>query len=225
MTLLYSLDLGPENNGEDFCERNPGQLLCRRDAYGRYGLEARFIPADNGSPRLTFLRSFPSVDEATLTYKVWFEPGFEFVRGGKLPGLGSSNPLTGCADASALRWSVRCMWGEEGRLVVYYYGQNRDEKCGDDLMAHNFRFVPGEEYRMQIRVRLNNPGYSDGTVELRVNNELLAVKDDLELRGDTHHDSARIQKFIGNWFFGGSDSSWAPSRPQFARFFDIQVRG
>lgn len=53
-----------------------------------------------------------------------FEEGFEFVRGGKLPGLyGGDRSCSGGADATKLGcFSTRFVWKSEGEGKLYFYG-------------------------------------------------------------------------------------------------------
>ncbi|MBU2711848.1 glycosyl hydrolase family 8 [Zooshikella harenae] len=62
---------------KDDCGNNHGK--CLRISYH---------PNEQGSPRITSRYSLPPARAYTLNYDVLFEPGFEFVKGGKLPGLG-----------------------------------------------------------------------------------------------------------------------------------------
>lgn len=117
----------------------------------------------------------------TLTYKVYFEPGFDFAKGGKLPGLASKAFDSGCTeDGSSKRsgdnWSVRLMWRANGRVELYSYDQSRPSgSCGiNTLIDHvageppyevpgqipsgsdKFRFVPNVWYTITLGVRVND---------------------------------------------------------------------
>ena len=64
-------------------------------------------------------------NEATLEYEVFFPSDFEFVRGGKLPGIsGGPRGCSGCTKAEPLRsqcFSARFMWGANGQGFAYLY--------------------------------------------------------------------------------------------------------
>lgn len=117
----------------------------------------------------------------TLTYKVFFEPGFDFAKGGKLPGLAAKVFDSGCTeDGNAKRsgssWSVRLMWRANGRVELYSYDQTRPSgSCGiNTLIDHvageppyevpgqipagstKFRFVPNVWYTITLGVRVND---------------------------------------------------------------------
>ncbi|MGC3962208.1 MAG: cellulose binding domain-containing protein [Rhodocyclaceae bacterium] len=116
----------------------------------------------------------------TLTYDVYFEPGFDFAKGGKLPGLASKAFDSGCTeDGNAKRqgsnWSVRLMWRANGRVELYSYDQSRPSgSCGIDRMIDavdgdapyevpgqipnngKFRFAPGTWYTIRLSVKVND---------------------------------------------------------------------
>ena len=82
-----------------------------------------------------------------------FGPRFDWVNGGKLPGLCGAECLTGCKNVTGLDgWSSRqmwrpCVWPPEdeintincsgGKLVAYVYHMYRDHWCGDDFEYSN----------------------------------------------------------------------------------------
>lgn len=95
------------------------------------------------------------VKAATLTYNLYFEPGFDFAKGGKLPGLASAQFDSGCTEdgnvkRSNTNWSVRVMWRPNGRLELYSYDQSRPSgNCGitrviDRLDSEPLYEVPGK---------------------------------------------------------------------------------
>ena len=115
----------------------------------------------------------------TLTYDVYFAPGFDFAKGGKLPGLGADDFDSGCTDDGSIkrtpnRWSERVMWRENGRVELYSYDQSRPSgNCGiDELVSAaagdpayeypnavpgdgKFRFQTGVWYQITISVAVN----------------------------------------------------------------------
>lgn len=79
-------------------------------------------------------------------YRVMFDNNFKFTRGGKLPGLATSDVPTGCVplpDPDLPGSTTRRMWHyydpqlvPEGRFVLtsYLYHQQKEESCGDYFM-------------------------------------------------------------------------------------------
>ncbi len=135
------------------------------------------VTTGNGSATATPLPS----KAYTLTYKVYFEPGFDFAKGGKLPGLAARAFDSGCtengsAKRSGSRWSVRLMWRANGRVELYSYDQSRpsgscgistliDEVEGDPPYevpgsippgSTKFRFKPGVWYAITLAVKVND---------------------------------------------------------------------
>lgn len=82
-----------------------------------------------------------------------FGPNFDWVRGGKLPGLCGANCITGCKEVTGLDgWSARqmwrpCVWPPEhelntincsgGKIVNYVYHMFKEHWCGDDFEYSN----------------------------------------------------------------------------------------
>ena len=116
----------------------------------------------------------------TLSYDLYFEPGFDFAKGGKLPGLAAAAFDSGCTeDGNAKRqpsnWSERLMWRANGRLQLYSYDQSRpsgscgiertiDEVAGDPQFElpgtipsdDKFRLRAGVWYAIRLSVRVND---------------------------------------------------------------------
>lgn len=107
---------------------------------------------------------FKEQKEATLVYTFRMNDGFEFVKGGKLPGLGGGDATTGCDSVESDGWSMRFMWRRGGRAVVYAYHQDRENRCGDDWEFG--QFVVGKEHRLQQYIRINSPGKRDGVLKV-----------------------------------------------------------
>ena len=60
-----------------------------------------------------------------LKYELKMDPGFEFVKGGKLPGLYGGKP--GCSGGKRAKncFSCRFIWKEDGLAGVYVYFPKR----------------------------------------------------------------------------------------------------
>ncbi|HXB62369.1 MAG TPA: hypothetical protein VNU94_05920, partial [Acidobacteriaceae bacterium] len=88
----------------------------------------------------------------TLKYYVYFPAGFDFAKGGKLPGLASDDFDSGCTDDGSIkrtpdRWSERVMWRENGRVELYSYDQSRPSgNCGIDELVNAAAGDPAYEY-------------------------------------------------------------------------------
>ena len=186
-------------------------------------LRVTYAPTDRGSARLQTKVAIPPGDHYSLIYDIFFEDGFEFVRGGKLPGLSPSVHTTGCSPAIPNGWSVRLMWRPNGSAQAYYYGQDRMERCGDGERSFEGAFIVGRWQQVALEVKLNSaPESFDGKLELKVDGELVSSAENINLRG-TIDDNTLINQFFFSTFYGGADPSWAPSKTTYIKFDNVQV--
>ncbi|MBK7962310.1 MAG: hypothetical protein IPK04_14695 [Bdellovibrionales bacterium] len=212
----------------DFEELIPGskvvhpELRVTRDEHtGAKFLRATYEPSSDGSKRLVFRKEFVAANEYTLNYRVYFENGFDFKKGGKLPGLGPLVHVTGCRPEAPEKWSVRLMWGPNGRLSLYTYEQNRTRTCGLGQSVDNFKFETGRWYNIGLYVKLNDAKKDDGIIHIYVDGNLVLTRDDVRLRGVSSEDTL-IQRLLFDTFYGGN-KDWAPPHTTYARFDDFEV--
>jgi hypothetical protein len=190
---------------------------------GNRCVRASYAPSVTGSPVIFFKQAIPHAREYTLNYDLMFESDFEWVRGGKLPGLSPDSPTSGCHAAEPAGWSARVMWRRDGVPELYTYDQNRSSSCGTDNFATGFVFERGRYRALSLHVRLNEPAaQANGLVELYIDGKRVASKQNVQLRriGGT---SSEITQFLFSSFFGGDDATWAPSRVVHARFDNFAV--
>ncbi len=161
---------------------------------------------------------------ATLHYRLRFAPGFDFVRGGKLPGLyGGRGHSGGRMPNGHDGFSLRLMWREAGAGEVYAYlpGLEGGPAHGRSLLRGQVRFEPGRWHAVRQQVQLNTPGHHDGWVRLTVDEQPAAQATGLRLR-DT--DRLRIDGVFVDVFFGGADDSWAARADTYVDLADFSVR-
>ena len=151
-----------------------------------------------------------------LRYYVRFSEGFDFVKGGKLPGLfGGTNSFSGGAIPDGTNgFSVRYMWRTDGDGEAYTYLATSDS-YGTEIGRGRWRFQPGEWHCLEQRVVLNAPGSDDGRLTVWVDGHLLV--DERALRYRTT-DSLQIRGIFFSTFFGGGDPTWATPRDVHADF-------
>jgi len=165
-----------------------------------------------------------AVDTAWVSYWVKFENGFDFVKGGKLPGLCGGECITGGNDANGYNgWSARVMWRREGGAVQYmYYVTN--EGYGEDLLFDKSppkkRFIPGQWHRVNTQIIMNTPGTANGVIRTWFDGELSMERKDILIR---HTDTLKIDLFYISTFFGGSDATWAPNKDMYITYDDFLV--
>ena len=192
---------------------------------GEAHLRVGYQPTEKGSKH--YLQNFTltkAVKRARLSFDVQFDENFEFVRGGKLDGLGGGTRTVGCILIQKSGWSVRIMWLENGKPIIYIYHQDRKNNCGDEYAGENdFVFVPGKWHAIELEVKLNSErGASDGWVTLRIDNIQIAKVDNIRITGS---EEATIDTFMFNTFFGGADETWKPSTKVYANFDNFKVMG
>eukprot|EP01098_Paradermamoeba_levis_P005527 TRINITY_DN2325_c0_g1_i1.p1 TRINITY_DN2325_c0_g1~~TRINITY_DN2325_c0_g1_i1.p1 ORF type:complete len:258 (+),score=55.10 TRINITY_DN2325_c0_g1_i1:40-774(+) len=158
----------------------------------------------------------------TLQYTVMFRSGFDFNKGGKLPGFSGGKGTTGCKARVPDGWSARFMWRSGGRLVLYLYDQNRKGNCGTDIPT-TLTFQTGKAYRIRETVTVNTPGASNGAVRVWANGEQILSRSGLRLRGRVSASRALVDTFYFSAFYGGKGPTWSPRRDSSVIFSDIVV--
>jgi hypothetical protein len=153
----------------------------------------------------------------TISYEVMFNKDFDFVRGGKLPGLCGGKKATGGVRATGKSgFSARIMWRKSGRVVSYVYHANQKGKYGDDFQWRNptsdkLFFIPGQWHKIVFTVRMNDPnkkngeiiGYFDGKIAYQNKNFVFRTTNDF-----------KIDRLCFHTFFGGDDLTWAPKKEE-----------
>jgi hypothetical protein len=206
---------------------------------GAFGLDIASLVEDPSAPGGTLLRaSYPEgsasrgtdgpdgglqaylelpapVDVLDLSYQVRFPEGFDFVKGGKLPGLyGGTENSGGDIPDGTDGFSTRYMWRTGGEGEVYAYLPSSEEH-GTSLGRGCWTFTPGDWTALHQRVQLNTPGTADGRITVWQDDRLVLDRGGLEFRST---DQLRIDGVFFSTFFGGGDSSWASPADQHADF-------
>lgn len=167
----------------------------------------------------------PPAREYVLDYQVRFEQDFEWVKGGKLPGLVGGKHTSGCQGIEPDGWSARFMWHERGQLDLYLYHQDRRSGCGDTYRSQQpALFQKGRWGRITERVRVNTPGQADGSIEVWVDGRPYIHLPRVRLRGNVAATVALVDAVSLQTFYGGSSGSWAPPRTTHATFSAFHVR-
>lgn len=180
------------------------------------------VGADKGGAGWRF--PFGTHEAAELRYEVRFDEQFDFVKGGKLPGLcGGPKTITGGDAVNGMEgFSARVMWRKDGRGQAYVYHMHQPSKYGDEFdFPEDFRFVPGRATAIRMQVTMNDAGKKNGTLRVWADEKLVVEKTTLQWRrGSTYG----VDSILFNTFHGGSDASWGPSRDVWAEFSGFQVR-
>ncbi|HEX8830995.1 MAG TPA: hypothetical protein VF705_07515 [Longimicrobium sp.] len=179
---------------------------------GGRALRARYVGGPMGSERIVRLVPLPTPGiEYTLNYDVKFDRHFQFVRGGKLHGLGPAHAVAGGNPMRPDGWSARVMWRGDGVAETYTYHQDQQDRYGDRGRAHRrFRFRPGRYHAVSLHVRLNEPvDRANGFARLYVDGELVESRERVRFRA-IESEATRITQLLFSTFHGGNDPSWAP---------------
>jgi hypothetical protein len=195
----------------------PGGQLLR--AFYPSGSAARSSGGPDGGLQ-AYLRLPEPTEVLELGYQVRFADRFEFVKGGKLPGLYGGNGNNGgrIPDGSD-GFSTRYMWRADGAGEVYAYLPSSQEH-GTSLGRGCWSFPPGEWTTIRQRVQLNGPGEQDGRISVWQDERLVLDRGGLTFR-DT--DELQIDGLFVSTFFGGGDSSWASPSDQHVDFADFTL--
>lgn len=172
-----------------------------------------------------FQRNF---EELYVSYDVKFSEGFEFVLGGKLPGLCGYNitqdPRDGCNTGGGFPtgydgWSARGMWREDGILENYMYHADQFYQYGDDEIW-DVKAQPGQWHTIQHRVVLNTPGDANGVIEAWFDGVKVLSSNTMLYRKTA---DIYINLFYFSTFYGGADQSWAPSSDQYMYYDNFRI--
>lgn len=161
-------------------------------------------------------------DSYTLSYTVEFLEGFQWQLGGKLPGLSGGKDTTGCNVVDSAGWSVRFMWKQEGRAILYLYDQDRTDVCGKVIdLKYNFKI--GIPQKITLKVKVNKPETSDGEIHVWFNDSHIKSIRNLRLRGNVPETEAQVDTFMFSTFYGGQSQPWAPLHNTEAIFGDFTI--
>ncbi|WP_395737898.1 polysaccharide lyase [Prosthecobacter sp.] len=162
-------------------------------------------------------------EAAELTYTLRFSKDFDFVKGGKLPGLcGGPENVSGGRRANGTNgFSARLMWRKDGRGEAYVYHKNQKGDYGDSLaFPADFRFPTDTPVKVRIAVTMNTLGKRDGTLRVWIDQKAVVERMDMEWRSV---DSFGVDGLYFETFHGGGDASWAPTRVCWAEFAEMKV--
>ncbi|TRM70051.1 polysaccharide lyase family 14 protein [Schizophyllum amplum] len=176
-----------------------------------------------------------------LEYEVAFDADFDWVQGGKLPGLRGGLDSTGCSGGSEPGvaagdscFSTRLMWRTEGAGEVYAYAPETESLCEqDDIICNDdygvsmgrgrFGFQAGRWNRIAMLVQLNSPASaSNGNIELYYNGQPVVTQQNLRLRATS---AVSANGLFFSTFFGGSDESWATPNTTHTYFRNMRMWG
>ncbi|KAF5393507.1 hypothetical protein D9757_000593 [Collybiopsis confluens] len=171
-----------------------------------------------------------------LSYDIAFDKDFDWVKGGKLPGLRGGSNITGCSGGDEPTgldcFSTRLMWRPDGAGEVYAYIPTSDAFCQDEEIICNsdfgvsisrgsFSIISGVWNRITLLVQLNNPvSNANGNLQLYFNDLQVISKQNIQFRKGSTVD---VNGLYFSTFFGGSDDTWATPNTTHTYYRNIQL--
>lgn len=171
-----------------------------------------------------------------VTYEVAFDADFDWVKGGKLPGLRGGPDPDNCSGGNQANgtncFSSRVMWRTDGNGEVYAYvprvngicsdtGVQCNDQFGISLNRGSFVFASGQWNRVTMLVTLNSPdNVANGQVILYFNDGNALQHNNIVFR---QTDAITVGGLYFSTFFGGSDPSWAPTNLTHTYFRNFQL--
>ncbi|HSH49699.1 MAG TPA: hypothetical protein VK991_14070 [Halomonas sp.] len=199
---------------------------------GKPALRATY-PADSSSPSdapsaeqrggagfYTAPERLAGSDHACLAYRVRFPAGFDFVKGGKLPGLYGGQAPSGGRQADGYNgFSLRLMWRKEGQGELYTYVLKPQQRYGVSMGRGNWHFPREEWVDIELEARLNTPGEADGVTRVWVDGELVLERRDIIYRSTP---ALHVDGLMFSTFFGGTGDGWRTPRRQHVDFASLR---
>jgi hypothetical protein len=169
---------------------------------------------NTGTDVVQAVQPLPPAQEYSLSYDVFFEPGYDWARAGKLPGLSAVEWDSGCSiegdglktDPGSARWSVRMMWRELGTTELYVYDQDRIPGACGLRSPTPMPLAVGRWIAVTIYVKVNSTAASrDGGARLYLDGVLVREDAGLRLRA-TESKGSLVSNIFFSTFYGGNES-------------------
>ncbi|MBR9706162.1 hypothetical protein GOV14_03950 [Candidatus Pacearchaeota archaeon] len=186
--------------------------------------------------------------DVTFEYDIMFGNNFNFVRGGKLPGLaGGTAPGGGSKDKNG--FSARLMWRaavsydelchlvkdpkfmdkkdvHKPYLVQYtYFPDKQTRKWGEDFVYSiknkKIFLIHNKWYNIMMRIKLAKDPSKKDSLLAWVNGERVLYKR-LNLRKNKQYEVGQVMFSL---FFGGQDETWATKKKEKVYFRKFLING
>ncbi|KAF9553143.1 polysaccharide lyase family 14 protein [Agrocybe pediades] len=211
-----------------------GSLNPSGDIPGGFGLYL------NGPP--AFAKQLETAKEAIFSYRMMLQDDWEWVKGGKLPGIfgGVGDLAYACTGGRQEKrcqcFDLRAMWRAKAEGELYAYlplteenkdrltsvppksVSNNDYGISVGRGAFDLKKALGNWVTIAFRVKLNNLDCNDGELEMWVDGESVIKCDGLSFRSEK---DGKIKGMHFQTFFGGNGPEWASPKEQKAWFSDI----
>ena len=187
------------------------------------GLAGEMKTEDGWRAGATFLvhQGVAPADHYYLRYDHRFPTGFNWVQGGKLPGLyGGTAPMGGEIAEGTNGFTSRLMWRQKGNGEVYLYAPYEEnaelsksqseeisKRWGINIGRGNWQFVADNNWhKIEQELKLNTPGQKDGQIGVWYDGKEVMKQNGIYIRAT---DDLKINGLVICSFFGGNDPTWA----------------
>jgi hypothetical protein len=219
-------ELGAQINfGAANLERDAQGLRARypRGSYDPAAVRSAGAPLGGAQFQMPFARMKVAVaDQVGVRFRVQFQENFQFVKGGKLPGLyaGTANS-GGHVPNGKDGWSMRFVWQAQGEGAISAYLPTSGH-WGSVFGLGQWRFVPGRSHELALYIKMNTPGQANGVIAAWADDALVAYAADVVFRSV---EELGIDGLYFSTFFGGSTPDWATPVDTSTRFGAMAVFG
>ncbi|CAA0124438.1 Uncharacterised protein [BD1-7 clade bacterium] len=170
-----------------------------------------YVGSAHGSQRvIEVLTLGRSTESAALSYNVKFSSDFQWVKGGKLHGVSSIDPISGGKKREPGNWSARLNFEHNGGARTYIYEQSVDKKWGIGESSSTHFFKKNQWYSIEILVHLNTSKNKYGSMQVYIDRELAIEHKNIEFRKYLSKES-QIGKFLFSTFHGGNSLEYSPT--------------
>ncbi|KAL0088531.1 polysaccharide lyase family 14 protein [Phycomyces blakesleeanus] len=175
-----------------------------------------------------------SYDSVLLRYDLAFDKDFDWVLGGKLPGLFGGPPGQGCSGGDKATgsncFSVRLMWREAGSGEAYAYIPNSDATCSLPLVMCNDQYgttfsrgllqlKKGQWTKLELYIKINDPSKSNGILQVWQDDSLLISQTSLQYRTSN---AVAISSLMFSTFFGGGTANYATPQDTYSYYRNVE---
>jgi hypothetical protein len=155
--------------------------------------------------------------EGYFSYDIMLKPGFNFVLGGKIPGLKGGPKKSGQPPEWNEGFTGSLMWKANGLVRFYSYHHDQPSQYGQAINWRNY-LEPGEWHNITIRCVMNtigkDSGNYDGILEGFFDGKLSCQRTNMRFR---NINSIGIDELKIYSFFGGSGDEWAATKDEWIR--------
>lgn len=188
-----------------------------KGSYDPASMVAMNLPIGGVNLRYEFNRNF---DCLYLSYELKFPQDFDFVKGGKLPGLYGGHGNTGGNIPDGYDgFSTRFLWLPNGGGALYSYLPT-SKKWGTAFGKNMWDYGSGQWHRITQRIELNTPEKADGVIEIWLDDNKVYHKDSVVFR---YTDRISISGVLFSSFFGGNNKSFSSNKDTFISVRNISI--